>query len=160
MDFHSAFEFGNAVAELAEDAYQVRDRLADKNGWTYLPYRVSISDHEEDVHVNFYFHVVFFKGNVWYTVSDEADFSIDHDELVFWDGHDNKSDYLIRARSYRRYIFKDLFNTAVEKKVEAVSAALKNPSKPHLWDTLPLATNFRITEKGYEAIGENPPVAA
>jgi hypothetical protein len=136
MNFDTAFRAGDTIAELANDVYTNIERFAAEQ--IVLSYRASVSDFDANVDVNTHFHVVMNKrGKVWYTLSDDA--FPKHDDLVFNTDDDDPS---IRARSYRRYIFTDLFEDAVTGKLQSIMLGMKNPQQIYLWDTFPVK-NFK-----------------
>lgn len=146
MHFDTYFTASCAIADLAEDVWNKREFFLKDRDYFLVSYRVSIADHDADKNVNFFFHVVYARDRVWYTISDEHSFSVDHKTLIFREQPED-GDYFIRAQSYRRYVFCDLFQPAVLNKMEKVAATLKNPQQSSfLWDTLPIE-EFRVKQK-------------
>jgi hypothetical protein len=132
MKFDTTDLAGDTIAELANDVYSNIERFADEQ--IVLSYRVSVTDFDADIDVNTYFHVVMNKrGKIWYTLSDDA--FPKHSDLIFNTDDDDPS---IRGRSYRRYIFDDLFGYAVTEKLQAIMDGMDNPRNIYLWDTFPV----------------------
>lgn len=131
----NAFTASNILAEMAEDVYNNRDKIIDKDEIGILVYRLSITDRATDKDHNFFFYIAFIRGgHVWYTVSDKMIYGVEETKLVF-DTLIEDQDYLERASSYRRYIFGDLFAPAVRAKIEKVQAMCADPADVYLWDT-------------------------
>jgi hypothetical protein len=136
MYFSDNTAAARAVVKLAEDVWNIRNSLLrSPTDVLYLPYRLSI-----DL-TNFYVHIVIQRDYWYYTLSEQSDVSVDQTSLRFREDKENP-EWETRGSSYRRYLFQDVLEGEIEKKLNAISKTCDRSYRPYLWNTFPL-TNFR-----------------
>lgn len=146
MHFPTSSLIAEVITTMAHNLWDKRDPiLASLNGTAYFCFRINVADratyHQEDgpADTALYVHFVIEERRWYYTLSEDNDRTINHDELRFVED-DNDPHYEIRAARWNHYAFTDLLEKVITKRLDTITAGMESPSLffvPNLFPLVP-----------------------
>lgn len=136
IDLHNV---GSTIEDLARDFWSRRNFfLSDQRPAVLLSYRMSMGDYDNEIFKQLFVHFVVQHDRWNITISELAEYELDHNELVFQNpGYGSALDD-DRITSWRHYAFSDLVRPRVSEKILFMTADMKGVNHVYLHDTMPI----------------------